>query len=130
MGRFGRVLTAMVTPFDGDGRLDLDAARALARWLDGRVERVAVDPFDPLGENHLEYFRYLRGESSRPATTLVDSRPFVALNDLAYVSSQRIAPIPESLVTAVREQLGLRLVSTRAAVDVYVVEAATRPLPD
>jgi uncharacterized protein (TIGR03435 family) len=34
------------------------------------------------------------------------------------------------LVTAVREQLGLRLVPARAPVDVYVVEAATRPLPD
>ena len=32
-GRFGAVLTAMVTPFDGQGRLDLDAAARLARWL-------------------------------------------------------------------------------------------------
>jgi 4-hydroxy-tetrahydrodipicolinate synthase len=32
-GRFGTVLTAMVTPFDPDGQLDLDAARVLARWL-------------------------------------------------------------------------------------------------
>jgi 4-hydroxy-tetrahydrodipicolinate synthase len=32
-GRFGAVLTAMVTPFDGDGALDLDAAVSLARWL-------------------------------------------------------------------------------------------------
>ena len=31
--RFGRVLTAMVTPFDDDGSLDLDGAVALARWL-------------------------------------------------------------------------------------------------
>lgn len=30
---FGRVLTAMVTPFDADGALDLDGARTLARWL-------------------------------------------------------------------------------------------------
>jgi len=30
---FGRVLTAMVTPFLPDGRLDLDGAQALARWL-------------------------------------------------------------------------------------------------
>lgn len=30
---FGRVMSAMVTPFDGEGRLDLDAARGLARWL-------------------------------------------------------------------------------------------------
>jgi 4-hydroxy-tetrahydrodipicolinate synthase len=33
MARFGRVATAMVTPFDDDGALDLDAARDLARWL-------------------------------------------------------------------------------------------------
>lgn len=32
-GRFGAVVTAMVTPFDTEGKLDLDAARQLARWL-------------------------------------------------------------------------------------------------
>jgi 4-hydroxy-tetrahydrodipicolinate synthase len=31
--RFGRVITAMVTPFDDAGALDLDAATELARWL-------------------------------------------------------------------------------------------------
>ena len=31
--RFGTVLSAMVTPFDASGALDLDAARTLARWL-------------------------------------------------------------------------------------------------
>ena len=33
MARFGTVITAMVTPFDGEGELDLDGAAALARWL-------------------------------------------------------------------------------------------------
>jgi 4-hydroxy-tetrahydrodipicolinate synthase len=33
MARFGRVVTAMVTPFDADGALDLDGAATLARWL-------------------------------------------------------------------------------------------------
>ncbi|MDB5944242.1 MAG: dapA [Ramlibacter sp.] len=33
---FGAVMSAMVTPFDAQGRLDLDAAQRLARWL---VER-------------------------------------------------------------------------------------------
>ena len=33
MPRFGRVLTAMVTPFDEDGELDVDVAVELARWL-------------------------------------------------------------------------------------------------
>lgn len=32
-GRFGSVLTAMVTPFDAEGGLDLDGAATLARWL-------------------------------------------------------------------------------------------------
>ncbi len=31
--RFGRVITAMVTPFDDEGALDLPAAVELARWL-------------------------------------------------------------------------------------------------
>ncbi len=32
-GRFGGVVTAMATPFDDDGVLDLDGAAQLARWL-------------------------------------------------------------------------------------------------
>jgi 4-hydroxy-tetrahydrodipicolinate synthase len=36
MARFGSVITAMVTPFDDEGRVDLDGAAALAVWL---VER-------------------------------------------------------------------------------------------
>jgi len=34
MSRFGRVVTAMVTPFTEDGSLDVDGATALARWLE------------------------------------------------------------------------------------------------
>jgi 4-hydroxy-tetrahydrodipicolinate synthase len=33
MARFGRVVTAMVTPFNTDGSLNLDGARRLAKWL-------------------------------------------------------------------------------------------------
>jgi 4-hydroxy-tetrahydrodipicolinate synthase len=36
MARFGRVLSAMVTPFDDAGRLDLDMVRTLAQWLQAR----------------------------------------------------------------------------------------------
>ena len=35
MARFGRVVTAMVTPFAADGSLDVDEAVRLARWLAG-----------------------------------------------------------------------------------------------
>ncbi|MDP6215541.1 MAG: dihydrodipicolinate synthase family protein, partial [Acidimicrobiales bacterium] len=31
--RFGRVVTAMITPFDAHGELDLGGAVELARWL-------------------------------------------------------------------------------------------------
>jgi hypothetical protein len=74
------------------------------RWNDGRTESIPASPFDPLVENYLEYFRYLRDESPRPATTLADSRPFVVLNDLAYLSSGQISPIPGTLVSGVREE--------------------------
>ena len=47
----------------------------------------------------------------------------------ANAASATASDLPP-LVTAVREQLGLRLVSTRAPVDVYVIEKASRPLPD
>jgi 4-hydroxy-tetrahydrodipicolinate synthase len=33
VARFGAVITAMVTPFDSEGALDLDGAARLARWL-------------------------------------------------------------------------------------------------
>lgn len=33
MARFGQVLTAMVTPFDDRGAIDLDGAATLAKWL-------------------------------------------------------------------------------------------------
>ncbi len=74
------------------------------RWHDGRVEKIALEAFDPLVENHLDYYAYLRGETPRPATSLVDSRSFVALNNLAHISSGRIAPIPAELVTAMRDE--------------------------
>ncbi len=74
------------------------------RWTDGRIERIPLGEFDGLAENHLDYYRYLRGESERPATLLTDTRPFVALNDLAHVSSGRISAFPEPLVTPVRDE--------------------------
>lgn len=78
--------------------------RAEVVWCDGRTEQITLEPFDGLEANHLDYCRYLRGERSRPATTLADSRPFVLLNDLAYVSSGRIAPIPREMIAVVRDE--------------------------
>lgn len=71
------------------------------RWNDGRVEPVTLDPFNALAENHLDYYRYLRGETDRPATTLADSRPFVVLNNLVYISSGEITALPGRLVKTI-----------------------------
>jgi hypothetical protein len=73
-------------------------------WKDGRTERINSEPFDSLEENHIEYCRFMRGEVARPATTLADSRPLVVLNDLAYISSGSINPIPPHLVSVVRDE--------------------------
>ena len=78
--------------------------QAEIRWCDGRLERIDLGHFDGLEENHLEYYRYLRNEASRPATTLTDSRPFVLLNDLAYVSSEQITTIKRERVCTAREE--------------------------
>jgi predicted dehydrogenase len=74
------------------------------RWHDGRVETSLLEPFDALMENHIHYFRYLRGETQRPATMLSESRPFVALNGLAYISSGHIAAVPAAKVSGVRDE--------------------------
>ena len=48
--------------------------------------------------NHLDYYRYLRGETDRPSITLEDCRSFVHLNGLTYISSQTIENVaPEFL---------------------------------
>jgi glyoxylase-like metal-dependent hydrolase (beta-lactamase superfamily II) len=66
MARFGRVLTAMVTPFTDDGALDLDGAATLARWLvdngnDGVVVAGTTGEAPTLSKTeHLELVRAVR----------------------------------------------------------------------
>lgn len=64
--RFGRVLTAMITPFDTDGRIDLDGAQDLARWLvdhgsDGLVVNGTTGESPTLsGAESIDLFRAVR----------------------------------------------------------------------
>ena len=74
------------------------------RWNHGRVERISLDPFDALLENHLHYYRFLRGEIPRPATLLADTRPFVRLNALAFISSGEISTIPATHASLARNE--------------------------
>jgi predicted dehydrogenase len=56
-------------------------------------------PAVTLRENLAAHLAYLRGDGlPRPMTRLVDSRPFVHLNDMAYLASGKIATIPDQYV--------------------------------
>jgi predicted dehydrogenase len=68
-------------------------------WNDGRREPIGVGTFETPLMNHRDYYRYLRGETDRPAITLEDCRSFVHLNGLTYISSETIENIaPEHLI--------------------------------
>ncbi|HZO86754.1 MAG TPA: Gfo/Idh/MocA family oxidoreductase [Chthonomonadaceae bacterium] len=67
-------------------------------WKDGRQEAGPADNRDLLLENVRDYFRYLRGEASRPLTRLIDSRPFVGFYDLLFVAAGSIATVPETSI--------------------------------
>jgi 4-hydroxy-tetrahydrodipicolinate synthase len=86
--RFGRVLTAMVTPFASNGDLDLDATAALAQWLvahgsDGLVvngttgESPALSPTETL-----QLFRAVRDAVDCPVIAGTGS------NDTAHAIAQ------------------------------------------
>ncbi len=70
--------------------------KCVIAWNDGRQEEIVVDKAELLDENHKKYYEYVQGNYPRPMTTLLDSKPFVLLNNLLYVSSQKINRIPKS----------------------------------
>jgi predicted dehydrogenase len=64
-------------------------------WKNGRTESESADRRDLLTENFRAYFRYLRGESGRPLTRLIDAQPFVHCCDLMLLASGGITPVSE-----------------------------------
>jgi hypothetical protein len=82
------------------------ATRFSIRWRDGREETWQRTDFNHLSENLRAYFAYVRGQADRPLTRLLDSRPFVHLNSLAYVAGQQIATVPAAWVERSPEPSG------------------------
>ena len=72
MARFGSLITAMVTPFDGEGRIDLEGAAALAAWLveqgnDGLVLTGSTGEGSVLGDDEqVEVWRAVRAAVDVP----------------------------------------------------------------
>ncbi|HEV7723333.1 MAG TPA: 4-hydroxy-tetrahydrodipicolinate synthase [Iamia sp.] len=92
MPRFGRVLTAMATPFAPDGTLDAKAAGDLARWLvdhgnDGLVVAGTTGESPVLtDEERIELLRAVRAAVDVPViagTTTNDTAHSVALTEAA-----------------------------------------------
>lgn len=90
----------------------------LALALSGRVGRAIVDQTGLTGPWDLT-LTYAPDSAQIPAGTLAPDAPAPATN-----------PDAPSLAAALQEQLGLRLVSTTAPVDVLVVDRVSRPTPD
>jgi predicted dehydrogenase len=63
-------------------------------WNDGHVETGGPVERNLIEMNFRAYAAYLRGESERPTTRLTDCRPFVQLNNLAYVAAGTLTTIP------------------------------------
>jgi 4-hydroxy-tetrahydrodipicolinate synthase len=91
-GRFGAVVTAMVTPFDDSGALDIEGAVSLARWLtahgsDGLVVAGTTGEAPVLSEAELAVlWRAVAGAVSVPViagTGTNDTRHSIHLTQLA-----------------------------------------------
>ena len=68
-------------------------------WADGRKEFAVCEIANHLQENLRLYLQYLRGDCPRPLTRLIDSRPFVQLNDLAYLAAGSITQVAEESIS-------------------------------
>jgi uncharacterized protein (TIGR03435 family) len=82
------------------------------RWLQRRVDRPIVDRTGVTGEFAIRF--------EVPAATGVQATP--ADNALPHVSSE--------IATAVREQLGLKLVPRKEPLEVLVISDAEEPTPN
>lgn len=71
---------------------------ATVHWSDGRIESGKTNGIASVAMNFQAHFDYLRGRRNRPVTTLVDSRPFVHLNDLMYIAAGNIATVSPSMI--------------------------------
>ena len=92
--RFGRVITAMVTPFDDRGELDLDAAAELANWLvetgsDGLVLAGTTGEGPALTDSEcLALFRRVRAEVPVPLLAGAGSNSTAHAVELTRLASE------------------------------------------
>jgi predicted dehydrogenase len=62
-------------------------------WRNGQQENAAFESEYALKANLISYMAYLRDELTRPPTKLIETRPFVHLNNLLYIAGKNIHTI-------------------------------------
>jgi uncharacterized protein (TIGR03435 family) len=99
---------------------------ALTNFLSPRMQRVVVDRTGLTGLFDLDMT--WTPDEPRPAGS--PDRLTIGGVDIDLTGGAPADPSGPALLTALREQLGLRLESSRAPVEVYVVERVERPTPN
>ncbi len=72
-------------------------------WNNGRTEFISLPPTFPLASNFERFLAYLAGDASRVMTRLVDCRPFVRLNAMAYLACEQIHSISDNCLSLLKK---------------------------
>lgn len=65
-------------------------------WRDGRHESIDVPVHASMHDNLRQYLDVIRGNAPRPLISLANTRPFVQLYDLAWLSAGRVQVAPSA----------------------------------
>jgi uncharacterized protein (TIGR03435 family) len=98
----------------------------LADYLSASLRRHVVDRTGLTGLFDFD----LTWTPDQPPPADAPDRIVVAGTEIDLTGGVKIDPNGAGMLTALREQLGLKLESTRGPVDVFVVEGVERPTPD
>jgi uncharacterized protein (TIGR03435 family) len=98
----------------------------LADYLSGRMQRLVVDRTGLTGRFDFEVI----WTPDQPPPADAPERIVVGGAEIDLTGGVKYDPNGPALLTALREQLGLKIESTRGPVDVFVIERVERPTPD
>jgi uncharacterized protein (TIGR03435 family) len=98
----------------------------LADYLSGRMRRLVVDRTGLTGLFDFE----LTWTPDQPPSAGIPDRITVGGTQIDLTGGAPYDPNGPAFLTALREQLGFRLESTRGPVEVYVIDRIERPTPD
>jgi len=124
--RPGTVAPCLVQFFRNRITLGSQPLTELADYLSASLRRHVVDRTGLTGLFDLE----LTWTPDQPPPADAPDRIVVGGVDIDLTGGVKVDPNGAGMLTALREQLGLRLESTRGPVEVFVIDRVERPMPD